>query len=299
MNNEEQLEHKIHEPSTSSMNNPDCEIIEQKSKYNIQEFSMSKMNESSERENEDSVDFIDDDEQIISAISDGAGGVGLLSSKWSKCIVENFIKKQPTKASIDDWLGEFSHSFSSDKQFNDVFKKTKFRKEGSFASLCGAVINKNSNKIYSISYGDSMLLHFDKDWSLKYRNPNIYLSDFSKFPHLLNWKDIAKSNLTTEENSDFDVEDKLILASDGLAFMLLSIYLLQDTTKKYDQEINLMLEKPDLNHYYFEKLKNSDYKISDVVKDLCSDFETNIKIFYDNNCLTNDDYSFVFIERLS
>jgi|GEM_PF-2954944 hypothetical protein len=274
--------------------------------YHYKFFTVAKPEESNDRKNEDSLKVDEDENSIVAVISDGAGGTGLLSADWSQTLVDNFIQDKPSKDGLDNWLGKIANNFMNRKnEIKDSFKRTKFMREGSSATLGGIVLDKKSNLAKTITYGDTPIFHFSKDWQLKNKNPkNLTLSSFAKFPYLLNWKDIVDIEQVDEQEWDLELGDKLIIASDGLAIFLFTIFLLQDESQKSKEEIDEVLKAKDKISDTIEKLKQQNLKLADIINKFIGykngenqDMLGLYKYYKEDGFLVKDDYSFIYIER--
>ena len=87
------------------------------------------------------------------AVSDGAGGVGILADQWSKILVDK-IPNKPFNAAkeIDKWIGGFWEDFYNrySKKMQEPWQIKKFDEEGSLATL--SALWKTGKKEY-IYYG--------------------------------------------------------------------------------------------------------------------------------------------------
>jgi hypothetical protein len=315
---------KIDEPEN-------CTTQKYSADYYHKYFTVAKPEESDNRKNEDSLKVYEDENSIVAVISDGAGGTGLLSADWSQTLVDNFIKDKPSKDELDNWLEKIAEDFMNRKnEIKDSFKRTKFMREGSSATLGGIVLDKKSNLAKTITYGDTPIFHFSKDWQLKNKNPkNLTLSSFAKFPYLLNWRDIVDIEHVDEQEWTLEVGDKLIIASDGLAIFLFTIYLLQDESQKSKEDIDEVLKakdkisetienlkkqnlkkqnlkKQNLKKQNLKKqnLKKQNLKLEDIINEFIGykngenkDILGLLYQYYKEDFLVKDDYSFIYIER--
>jgi arsenate reductase-like glutaredoxin family protein len=269
------------------------------SNFYINNFSISKPEESDNRKNEDSLKVYEDENSIVAVISDGAGGTGLLSADWSQTLVDNFIKDKPTKNRLDNWLGKTSEDFMNrENEIKDSFKRKKFKLEGSSATLSGIELDKSSRKVRTITYGDTPIFHFSKDWTLKNTNPkNLTLSSFRKFPYLLNWKYIIDLEHVDEQEWNLELGDNLIIASDGLAIFLFAIFLLQDATQQSKENIDEVLKTRDKISDSIETiLQETNMNLESIIEYLIKN-EKFILDFYNKRYLIADDYSFIYISQ--
>jgi hypothetical protein len=272
----------------------------EKSEYDIFANTSSKPNEDEKRENEDFCKILRNEQKISFALSDGAGGSGLLSAKWSRFLVEKFLEKNPTKKTFDNWIGDFYEEFaiSEKRKINDPFKRSKFIKEGSFATLIGGKIELKTDEVSAIAYGDSVLFHFSKDWDLKKQLPEITLQGFLENPKLINWKDNIDEKRIYEYSAEVKIGDKIILASDALSALILLLWKLEKR-KNLDIEIPQILESKFDNKLFktVRKLKDKNISLEQIIPLLKNDFSNTVNKFYEQGYLMKDDYSIAIIER--
>ena len=267
-------------------------------KYHIFFRTKEKPNENPERKNEDALEVLQKQQQIVFALSDGAGGAGLLSAKWSDTLVTRCLEILPTKNNLNQWLDDFSFNFFRDEKekISDLFKKTKFSKEGSFATLVTGQINLKKHDISLITYGDSLFFHFNNNWDLEGFIPQLSLTDFLKNPYLINWKNEIYNHKIQEYQASIKVGDKLIIASDALSLLILSLYKLKNAKS---DELQIILQNPlknKLNQTVFN-LKKYSLTLNKVIRSFQNDFTETIAQLYKTNLLLKDDYSIIVIER--
>ena len=166
------------------------------------------------------------------ALSDGAGGCGLFAAQWAKVLVEHMpCKPLISVKQMSEWITGFWEPFYEKHLLiaqSDPFLLNKYENEGSLATYSALWIDKELNKISYTTYGDSMVLIYDKiSGELSVQN---YFNDFSvcnKAPYLLNWKDevIAPNSFVHEPWIDAEPNKVYMLASDALAQMIYAYYL--------------------------------------------------------------------------
>jgi hypothetical protein len=234
------------------------------------------------RKNEDFCKVEGRDGNIVFALSDGAGGSGLFSAEWSEALVEHFIEEFPEDLNV--LLDSFWEDFVKFYKFeiDDNFKRTKFQKEGSSATLVGGKI-ENGN-LEAISYGDSLLFHFDKEWNLKKMLPEMNLIDFQKNPELINWKHSLKEEFVKRYSAKVETGEKIVLVSDALSVMITALSQNGDIleTGKISKTV--------------EKLRSSDMTLQKAISKLRENFSKSVMEFYKSGYLLRDDYSMILIE---
>ncbi|NOX48740.1 MAG: hypothetical protein GXO89_17360, partial [Chlorobi bacterium] len=178
------------------------------------------------RKNEDAL-FIS--EQII-AISDGAGGVGILADEWSKTLVNN-IPDKPFKSAknIDEWVSLFWEEFYNEylEELNgDSWKIRKFEEEGSLATL-SALWEVGKSKFEYRSYGDSAMFVFNRNTGeLKIQNNLKPVNSFTASPPLINWQtEQFSEEYYYSQSIEIDSDEEIILATDGIAMYIHAAWL--------------------------------------------------------------------------
>ena len=252
-----------------------------------------------QRANEDYWDYKDK----VVAISDGAGGVGIMADKWAQELVDN-IPNLPFKSpkDIDTWVSGFWEVFYekySKVLADDPWKIKKFEDEGSLATL-SAIWEVGENEFIYQSYGDSALfIYNNKTGVLKIQDNIESINYFGTHPYLINWKTEEHTpEGFYEQKISLKEDEELILATDGIAMYLFGAYMMYSNSNTDEVTESKMLK-------ILEYL--SDNPIEDF-KEFISEFKNSLaseKIFkaftddlYNNKFLTNDDYTLVWIENV-
>jgi len=271
----------------------------------------------SENENEDFalIDANHNKSSLFYAVSDGAGGCGVFCKEWAKYLTIN-IPKNPqliNQSKSMDWFYKISQGFYEEviakQDLSDLVLQRKVFKEGSYATLVVCWIDKNSDKLFYSSIGDSCLFYFEKQnqiYQLKTISSLNQQDDIDDSPNLLNWNIEIKQQLPF---NSFEIENdfKLILASDSLSkWILLNIVILDSSImnetlfnksfinslqneKQENRKLNIELGSnlKDLNGL-FDFLKTAS-KGNDV-------FKQSMTNLYENSEIEIDDYSLIYVE---
>ncbi len=250
------------------------------------------------RKNEDTIGIEQQKNQLVFALSDGAGGSGLLSADWSKTLVHHCLKQVPTAINLDHWLGEFAFDFfeKAKDQIQDPFKKTKLVKEGSFATLVTGQLNLQTQQVSAISYGDSIFFHFDQNWQLQGFMPEYHLMHFLENPYLINWKlNINPAEIKTYQ-ATIKIGDKIMIASDALSLLILTLYEFEQPQSEQIEQILNSEIKNKLTQTIF-KLNQKEYTLKQMLAAFKANFSQEIMQLYQEGCVMRDDYSIIVIER--
>jgi len=238
----------------------------------------------------------------VVAISDGAGGVGILADKWANTLVNN-VPSQPFKKieNIDKWMAlfweDFYNKYSKELQ-DDPWKIKKFEEEGSLATL-SVIWQTASKKFQYESYGDSVLFIFNKrSGKLHIQNNFKSINSFTSHPALLNWAtEKHHKQYFFKQTIHLQKNDEIILATDGIAMYIYGAYL---TSKNTIGEVILESKMQKIVDYYKENpIKNFKQWILKLKESLntTQEFYKWINKKYETACLPNDDYTLVFIEE--
>ena len=236
------------------------------------------------------------------AISDGAGGVGILADLWSKELVQN-VPYNPFRSvsDLDKWLSGFWEDFYTGnlpKLEGDPWKLKKFENEGSQATLSVLwKVSKKSNFIYQ-SYGDSALFVYNtKTGKLKIQDNIESINYFGSHPYLINWKtEEHPSEGFYEQKISLKPNEEIILATDGIAMYIFGAYMVY--SNKISEEIteSKMLKIVD----YFKENPISDFRelMEKLKSSLVSkeDFQELTSDWYKSRALDNDDCTLVWIK---
>jgi|GEM_PF-3243515 len=252
---------------------------------------------------------------LIYAISDGAGGCGVYCKEWAIYLASK-VPKTPliiNQSKSIGWFNNISKGFYEDiiakQDLSDLVLQRKVFKEGSFATLAICWIDKNSNKLFYSSTGDSCLFYFEKSngkYLLKAISSLNQQNDIDEAPNLLNWNIELGQELPFDS---FEIENDfiLILASDSLSkWILLNI-------AKVDFSI---ITETHFNTHFINSLNNEKYQLRksniklgsnlkdlnglfDYLKTASKDnevFKQSMKILHENSELEIDDYSLIYVE---
>lgn len=238
------------------------------------------------------------------AISDGAGGYGILADKWSEYLLEH-LPNNPIKNfnEFDNWLGaiwkEFYDRYEPLIKEKDAFIQNKFYEEGSCATLIA--VWQNNKKVNWIQYGDSAIFIYNKSKKkFRLKSPES-ISEFLQNPRLINWKDNPSEKYFKIGEDIIDKDDVLIIASDALSCYLLLSYIVSEKRKLKEDEKEILSSH--LEQYYnaLSSLSISSY-FNDVLLPLINAakskkaFHNYIKELFENKYIASDDYSFACIE---
>lgn len=251
-------------------------------------------------DNEDSVICKDN----LIAISDGAGGYGILADKWSKYLLEKLpIQPVLNFKDFDLWLGsiweEFFNKYEPLIKKKDPFVQNKFYQEGSCATLIAVWHNENS--INWIQYGDSSIFIYNKTTKqFRLKSPE-NVTEFLSNPRLINWKDVPSVKYLKIGEDKIKEDEILMIASDALSVYLFLSSIACEKRKLKDNEKNILsthLEQ------YLNNLMGMSYSnyYNDVIVPLVDSskteksFQKYLKQLFDKKLIASDDYSFAGIE---
>ena len=185
------------------------------------------------RANEDRWRVRADMDSALAAVSDGAGASGLFCGPWAETLLDA-LPDAPlsTLDQLDLWLGDLSdgfHRIHLDKLSAQPMHRTKFVREGSFATLSACWFDRCADGVglHWLGYGDSMILVFERtDGAIRLtRSVPGGLDVLSHAPHLLNWKDSPIVQGMESGAQDLGAGSTVVLASDGVGQSLLVRFL--------------------------------------------------------------------------
>jgi hypothetical protein len=276
--------------------------------------SLGKIENDSNRINEDNLKVLEREDKIIAVVSDGAGGEGIYCSMWSKKLVDEIPSTALKSADqIDKWISKFWESFYNEANTlaeDDVWKKLKLNQEGSYATLSAVWIYKEENSFfYEITnYGDSVVMVYQESTNqLILPGEYIDLLRFASDPYLLNWKEESspEAGFFYQGPSELFESDHIIVASDAMAIYIITNYLI---SKKNDHSaytaINQVLSSENaltsyvshcLIDYKFHSFKEF---LNDLKKSLShpEGFEKYCSQLIRNGKLKNDDLSIIYLQ---
>ena len=238
------------------------------------------------------------------AISDGAGGCGVFSDKWSNYIVNKLPVKSPIKnfRDFDKWFDSICDNFyisyeEKAKKVDPMFLK-KFYQEGSYATIA-AIWRVSGSECRYIAYGDSVIFHYNYD-TKELKHSFTKLEDFSNPPYLVNY--IEPLNETAFSAGSFPLNNSSIVfaATDSLSHYILMMYMLSHR-EHYADQINDILNKKLPNSQLLSIALTQQINYNDIINELISSidnektFETLIKRLYSQGIIDTDDYTIVVL----
>jgi hypothetical protein len=244
------------------------------------------------------------DKNVV-AISDGAGGVGILADIWSETLVKTIPLTTPFHDcnELDNWIALFWEGFYekySKELSNDPWQIKKFEDEGSLATLA-ALWKIDENKFKYQSYGDSALFIYDtKEGVLKIQNNIKSINFFGTSPALINWKTEQHSaEYFYQQDILLQENEEIILATDGIAMYIFGAYMVYSKSITENITENKMIEIVD----FFNKNPISDFRyFMNALKDALSseyNFTDLTTDWYNNKFLPNDDYTLIWIKNIN
>lgn len=238
------------------------------------------------------------------AISDGAGGGGVFADRWSRFLVDNLPDEAISNhETLDNWIDGIWETFydeyeSKAKNIGGMFLN-KFYDEGSYATLAAAW-KTSDNKVQWITYGDSVVFHYDKaDDKLEYSIEG--LSEFNKAPSLITY--IDKINEENVKTGIFEIgkNSLVFIATDALAHYILMMYMIS-RKEQYDKEIADAIRSCTKNSNYVKVAMTLD-KINfytDIIKRLFLNeymMKRHLHRIYKDGLIALDDYSIAIAEN--
>ena len=248
--------------------------------------------------NEDAVKATDS----MIAVSDGAGGGGVYAERWSAYLV-NHLPEIPIKSfdELDSWIEEIWEPFynaceETAKQEGGMLLD-KFYNEGSFATL--AAVWKQDNETYHwISYGDSVVFHYDKT-SGKLEHSFTKLVDFNEPPYLINCKDELNTKGCRSGYFKSSKDSIIFVASDTLSHYIMMMYEVSKIDC-YHEELQEAMNAHSKNGTFIKNatnIKKLDFE-NDILKKLMNcrnwmNMKRHISALVKKGLIGHDDYSFV------
>lgn len=159
-------------------------------------------------------------------VSDGAGGGGIFADRWAQYLVDNLPETAiGTFQEFAEWMEQIWNPFYIEyekvAQEQGGMLLNKFYDEGSFATLVAAW--RTGSKVRWMAYGDSVVFHYNrKTKALAHSFTSI--SDFSKPPYLLNWKDEALEEGFASGEFDVSEPSYVFACSDALSHYIMMMY---------------------------------------------------------------------------
>lgn len=234
------------------------------------------------------------------ALSDGAGGGGVLADRWARYLVEHTSQNPiDSYAAFSAWMDEIWEPFYKEaeivaKEQGGMFLN-KFYEEGSFATYVAAW-RVDSRHVRWMAYGDSAVFLYDfKTRNLQCSFPR--LSDFSQAPYLINCpNEPQEEGFSTGVMELVNPRHSAVFAcSDALAHYVLASYLLWkgqlSTTDELSKNINLR---------HLIEMRHADFN-KDVLRPLLQAMQSNnfadhCRRLYREQFLALDDYSMAVLQ---
>lgn len=234
------------------------------------------------------------------ALSDGAGGGGVLADRWARYLVEHTSQKAiDSFEAFSAWMDEIWEPFYKEaeaiaKEQGGMFLN-KFYEEGSYATYVAAW-RVEPQHVRWMAYGDSAVFLYDfKTQNLQCSFP--HLSDFAQAPYLVNCP-----NEPQEEGFSTGVwelvnprHSAVFACSDALAHYVLASYLLWKgqltTTDELSKNINLQ---------HLIEMRHADFQ-KDVLRPLLHAMQSNsfadhCRKLYRGQFVALDDYSMAVLQ---
>lgn len=240
------------------------------------------------------------------AISDGAGGCGLFARQWSRYLVEH-IPEEPIKSyeCFDKWVDSiwepFYKKYEKEAKEHDGIFLSKFYSEGACATIA-VVWKTEENKYEWISYGDSVIFHYNKK-TQKLEHSFTCLKDFMNPPFLISCKDPLSKDGFRQGTFETDDRSVVFACSDTLAHFVLMMFMATNYTD-YKKELDDIINLKNHNSSYVAVAKalyekNIDRIISLLETAVESDveFENIVKKWYSMGLIDVDDYTLAFIKK--
>ena len=264
----------------------------------------------SEVENEDAIAIRENNDFMLFAMSDGAGGIGIYCKEWADYIVKN-QPDYPIDSNKDSklWFQEMSKSFYEYMKprvnYDNIFIGERFDCEGSYATLLYLWVCKTEKTFYLSGVGDTTLFYFKTnkdDLSISLIEPISKQLSLEDNPELLNWQKSLDYSLESK-GVIYENGDTIIIASDSLSRRIIYQLLLlnqnlaeqclnKNINKTYNRDF---LEYLKLNQEIFKTSDFIDYLRKLINKDIDS-FRKELVKWIERNELENDDYSFIIID---
>lgn len=238
------------------------------------------------------------------AISDGAGGCGVFSDKWSEYLVSHLPESSPiiSPDEFDNWLDGICDTFY--EKCEDIAKGldpmflNKFYKEGSYATIA-AVWKTMQNECICMTYGDSVVFHYDYTTKVL-EHSFTKLGDFSNPPYLINvLEPITKSAFRTRSFS-LTESSVIFAATDALSHFILMMYMVSKLDV-YENELKEIISKQNPNSQLVSMALSQKVNFDDILNRLInsaknkSDFDLFIHELYENGLIDIDDYTLVVL----
>lgn len=160
------------------------------------------------------------------AVSDGAGGGGLFSERWSKYLLDN-LPDIPFESAeqLDFWVGSIWEPFyeicETDAKRMNGMSLRKFYEEGSYATLAAAWLENGVAKW--ITYGDSVVFHYrtssdELEWS------PMNLLKFNEAPFLIGTTSKLSPQGFNKGLFHLSSDSVVFVASDALSHFIIMMY---------------------------------------------------------------------------
>lgn len=237
------------------------------------------------------------------AISDGAGGCGLFAHQWSKYLVKH-IPEEPIRSyeCFDNWVDSiwehFYQKYEKVARKHDGIFLNKFYSEGACATIA-AVWKTEENKYEWISYGDSVIFHYNKE-TQKLVHSFTCLKDFANPPYLISCKDpLSKEGF---RQGTFYTDDKSVVfvCSDALAHFVMMMFMVCNSND-YKEELDDIINIQNQNSSYVAVAKALHEKNIDSIISMLElavkskgEFKNMVKKWHNMGLIDVDDYTLAF-----
>ncbi len=269
------------------------------------------------------------DDNLLVAVSDGAGSSGIFSGEWAEYLIR-YLPSAPLSnlAALESWIEGFCWDFKERYgrlASSDGFKKKRFVSEGSCATLSSAWIAKQEGggiRADLCVYGDSPAFRFSVQADGVYRLQDVYLPSppdrrlqgFMRDPHLLNWNANANGLHALFTETELQAGDVLVMCSDGIGQYVLLSYLTStdvqesssDLTEQLLDELKDVVDRDPgafgrLARAYCDR-KAAPVWFSDVIKELrrhmvdTGAFSDHMAVLLSEDLIANDDCSLILVD---
>lgn len=175
---------------------------------------------------------------IFYAISDGAGGSGILCGEWGELALSRLVEK-PISSFLDFtlWLGAFVDEFVEQYEqliTEDSFQLRKFYEEGSACTI--AALWLEGSQSHWMTYGDAHVFHITEDTFES--APFQAREEFSRGTYLLNWNSMPDPEGFRAGTFKLEESSVLLLATDEVSK---HIFYLRDSSKDFRQSLQQLL----------------------------------------------------------
>ncbi|MDF9829490.1 hypothetical protein [Parabacteroides sp. PF5-6] len=245
-------------------------------------------------------------QESLIAVSDGAGGGGVYADLWSAYLLNNLPQTPITSFSeLNKWTEHIWEPFyvgcEEKAKIAGGMVLKKFYDEGSFATL--AVVWKTNNLCRWISYGDSVIFHYNKeDDNLEHSFTK--LVDFNNLPYLINCKDEPSEQGFGCGEFQINKNSIVFCATDSLSHYVLMMYELSHT-ERFQMELDEAQQTVSKNSLLISVASQNNIDFyNDVISKLINcrnhqyNFQKHIGALLRKNFIALDDFSYSIFEPL-